>query len=246
MICSEEEEINFDLWFSLNKANLKPEFARIFENSADTINIVIMHRKVMNELIPALIALMGLQYKGFADEKRPLMRKEIEKIAETVCFYIPIEVNNLIKDQKAGKKVRDIYPDFKDFLDIVKDDNKPCLIEDSERSKYEGFTDEEWKEFRDERNAEELEITKEVAERKTAFIQVVQTILLKYLPDIENLNRDELIVYLAILNTEYKSYLHQCYHIEHFIEHGFPESYLKLPFREYMKKVDELNKNRKV
>jgi hypothetical protein len=239
---SDEDEINFDLWFSLNKDNLKPEIASMFEKSADTINILLMHRKVMNEMIPALIALMGRQFKGFTDEKRSLMRKEIETIAQTVCFYIPFQVFNLIKDQKAGKKVRDIYPDFEDFKNIVNNDNKPYLIEESDRSKYTMFTEERWIKFRDERNAEELEMTKEEAERKSAFINVIQTVLLKYLPEIVDLNRDELIVYLAILTTEYHSYRHQCYHIEHFIDHGFPESYLKLPFKEYMKKVDELNK----
>jgi hypothetical protein len=242
---SDNDEFNFDLWFSLNKQNLNQKIAGLLEKNAETINIVILHKKMMAEMIPALIELMELQFIGFKDEKRPLMRKEFEKIAQTVCFNIPLQVNKLIMDQKAGKKARKIYADFQEFEDIIQTENKLYLIEESERENFKEFTDKQWIAFRDERNAEEMEMHKENAARKFAFFGVLQKILIKYLPDIVNMNRDELIVYQTILTTEYWDYRSRCYHIEHFIDYGFPESDLKLPFREYMKKAEKINEQRR-
>jgi hypothetical protein len=243
---SDDDFLNFDLWFSLYKQNLSQEIADLLEKNAETINILFLHKKIMAEMIPALIELMEDQFIGFKDDKRPLIRKEFEEIAQTVCFNIPLQVNKLIKDQNAGKKVRKIYPDFEEFEEIIQNENKIYLIEESEHENFKRFTEKQWIAFRDERNAEEMEMHKELTARKFAFFGVLQKILIKYLPEIFDLNRDELIVYQTILTTEYWDYRSRCYHIEHFIDYGLPESDLKLPYSEYKKKAEEINNQRRL
>jgi len=76
--------------------------------------------------------------------------------------------------------------------------------------------------------------------RKFEFIDLVQTIILKYFKELEELNSDEWIIYAVAMREEYQYYMTSCENVELFIDCGFPEEEIKLADVEFIKTNSKL------
>jgi hypothetical protein len=66
-----DDDLNFEAWYNLNKSHFPPEFKVFIEDSYDTFYFLFnVYRKVMGQMVPALGKLMEVHYPVFKSENR--------------------------------------------------------------------------------------------------------------------------------------------------------------------------------
>jgi hypothetical protein len=209
--------------------------------------IFMLHRRyqlLMKNLIPAIRQIMREQYSLIASEKRPLVLEKIEEIIQMIAEDVIFEMFNLEIGQSIGVNVREKYPELDKWVEFYGRPAKPEFIDESFREKVPWLTDEQWNKIKEEDMQETLDAFNWKTSRIFDFINAVQTVLFEYYPQLLNLNSDEWIIYAVILREAHTDYLISCEDLECFIEAGFPQEDIKLPYMEFREKIDEYLKNK--
>ena len=242
MIYENDEDLNFDAWYSSNKDDLPEPLGNLMADNFDRFHFLChVYHKVMKNLTPALRKLMLQQYPVFKTEKRPLVVKNIKTIYTTTGHLLLLNLYNLVQDQKAGVNIRETYPDFDTWVDYVRTE-QPKTIDESTRYQYTWLSDEEWEVYRDNENKEILQIYTWKEKRKFEFIDLMQKLLFKYFRELEDLNADEWIIYAVYMHEEYTAYLTGCDDLERFIDCGFPEELVNQTYEEFLERFLNLDR----
>jgi hypothetical protein len=209
--------------------------------------LFMLHRRyqlLMKHLILAIRQVMLEQYPLIAAEKRPLVLEKIEEIIQLIAEEVIFEMFNLEIGQSIGVNVREKYPELDEWVDFYCRPAKPHFIDDSLRERMPWLTDEQWDKIKEESIQETLDAFNWKTKRIFDFINAVQCVLIEYYPQLLNLNSDEWVIYAVTLREAHTDYLMPCEDMESFIEAGFPQEYIKLPYKEFREKIDEYLKNK--
>ena len=237
-----EGDMDFQAWYHLNKGYFPPELDKVLVNSYDSFYFLFnVYRKVMDKMAPALRKLMVKQYPVFKTEKRPLVVEFIDSIATTTGYSLLFRLKTLVEDQKNGVSIPEKYPQLEEWKDFYVRPQQPSRVDESTRPLYSWLNDEQWKAYVETENRKMLEFFNWTEKRKFEFIDVVQTIVLKYFKELENLNSDEWIIYAVDMREEYEYYLSSCENVELFIDCGFPEEDIKLSDKEFTENYGKLS-----
>lgn len=238
----QDGDMDFQAWYHLNKDNFPPELDEVLENSYDSFYFLFnVYRTVMNKLAPVLRILMARQYPGFKNEKRPKVAGFIETIATTTGYSLLFRLKNLVEDQKKGISIRDKYPNLEAWKDFYVRPQHPPTVDKGKRSHFWWLNDYQWGKYVETENKKLLDFFQWSEKRKFEFIDVIQTIVLKYFKELEELNPDEWIIYAVHMHEEYEYYQVSCENVELFIDCGFPEDDIKLSDREFIKNYSNLD-----
>ena len=237
-----DDELNFEAWYHLNKSHFPAEFNVFIEESYDTFYFLFnVYRKVMQRMAPALRKLMATQYPVFKTEKRPMVLEFIDSIATTTGYSLLFRLYNLVQGQKKGINVREKYPKFESWIEFYARPQHPNTFDQNKRHQYIWFNDEEWEAYVETENNKMLEFFNWQEKRKFEFIDLVQTIILKYFKELEELNADEWIIYAVDMRKEYEYFMNSCENVELFIDCGFREEEIKHTDEEFLASYSNLS-----
>lgn len=238
----QDGDMDFQAWYHLNKDNFPPELDEVLENSYDSFYFLFnVYRKIMDKLAPALRLLMAKQYPVFKTEKRPQVAAFIDTIATTTGYSLLFRLKTLVEDQKKGVSIREKYSNLEAWKALYVRPQQPPTIDQGKRSHFWWLNDLQWEKYVETENKKLLEFFQWSEKRKFEFIDVVQTIVLKYFKELEELNPDEWIIYAVHMHDEYEYYQVSCENVELFIDCGFPEKDIKLSDREFIRNYSKLN-----
>jgi hypothetical protein len=204
-----------------------------------------VYGKFRRELDPALHSLMRKQYPIFTTEKRPLITNLLNDICTTSGFSLMMILFKLVEEQYEGVNIRKENPNFDRLCEFYLRPPMPETIDDSERASYFWMSDSEWEEYRDSENAQMLEYFIWSERRKTEYIDLVQSLILKYYPVLSELNSDELIMYSVHLRDDYEHYKDDCEFTELFIDTGLPEEMIDLSPKGFSDELGKLSDDKK-
>jgi len=243
MLYDQEGDPNFDAWFSQNQRNFPKELVDFLKEHYDTFHFLFsIYRKILKHLDPAMHELMLKHYPVFRTEQRPAVLEYLDDLPTLTCDAILIKIYHLWLNQKAGKNIRDSFPDIDKWRDFYGKPKTPDTIDESTRPDYTWISDAEWEQYRDSENASLLEFFNWEEKRKFEFVDLVQTYIFKYYKEIENLNPDEWIVYAMIIRDEYEYFKTICENIELLIDCKMPEKYVDCPIDEFQQAYSSIDK----
>ncbi len=246
----EDDDSNVDLsvqeqWYIDYEILLQPEIREHVKDS--DVLIFMLHSRyqlLMEHLIPAIRKVMREQYSLIAAEKRPLVLEKIEEIIQMTAEEVIFDMFNLEIGQSIGVNVREKYPELDEWIEFYCRPAKPKFIDDSFRERMPWLTDEQWDKIKEEDMQETLEAFNWKTSRIFDFINAVQCVFIEYYPQLLNLNSDEWVIYAVNVREAHTDYLIPCEDMECFIEAGFPQEDIKLPYKELRKKIDEYLKSK--
>jgi hypothetical protein len=236
------ERSEFDWWYDDNNWYFRRGADSFVEPGIDEeLFYSGVYCKVMSELAPTVRKLIVYQYPAFAREHRPAVWEAIERVVARTGHKFMLELYNLLKDQKEGVNLREKYPDFEKWETRKKE---ASYFSRNIFDRVEGLTEKQ--------KSELYELTKEKfqdsynwkEQRQYEFIDMVQPIVFKYYPEVQELDADGWIIYYYLLVIEYTDYRLDFEHYVTFIEYDFEESDLYIPYAEFHKKFEERFKER--
>ncbi|NVO09856.1 MAG: hypothetical protein HXX16_07850 [Bacteroidales bacterium] len=232
-------------WYVDYELLLYPEI-REYVKDSDVLIFLLHHRYqlLVEHLIPAIRKVMREQYPLIAAEKRPLVLERIEEIIQMTVEEVIFDMFNLEIGQSIGVNVREKYPELDEWVEFYCRPAKPKFIDDSLRERMPWLTDEQWDKIKEENIQETLDAFNWKTKRIFDFINAVQCVFIEYYPQLLNLNSDEWVIYAVNVRDTHTDYLIQCEDMECFIEAGFPQQDIKLPYKELREKIDEYLRNK--
>ena len=231
----EFDAINF---YNLNKSLFPEKLVEIFENNYDTFyfmfNVLVSFLADAPEQVKEL---MMKHYPVFRNEKRPAIKKEIDKIGNVAGVDLIRGIAALMNLKREGITIREHFDPFDRW---VKDNSFPEdtweEVQENERMEFGSPDDEKWEIVKKEENAFRQYEIEWIKKRRFEFIDLLQSILLRYFKGIELFSSDDFIYYSYLLRLEYEDFCDACEEIEYFIDWGLPEEDFTLSFGERMDK----------
>jgi len=149
-------------------------------------------------------------------------------------------LNILVQDQKEGVNLREKYPDFETWIDFYARPPEPPVPDyhslDKNPLLFNALTAEQIKEIADEEWESNIKHFNKVEELKKEYYDLVQPLVLKYYPALQDLDYDGWIIYAVEIREEYEDYKLRCEHVDSFIEYGMDEEDIHLTYKEFYKK----------
>ena len=243
MIYDKENDSKFETWANQNKDFLPAEVLEYFEKNKDILHLISsVHPKIKRRITPALRKLRYKQYPVLRTEMRPKVLERIEDLLYIACTEVFLtKVYGLVSNHKKGVNVRNIYPQLDEWAKIYARPKEPKLRDPNIPPSYWHFNANDWKAEAEIINASKLEFFEWKERRQSEFVNVVQNIYFKYYPELLDFTSDEWVVFAMLLGEEYYLFKEECEYVEEFIDYGFPEEYINLPFNDYLEKHRELS-----
>jgi len=195
----------------------------------------------MSELEPAVQKLMLQQYPIIRGESRPMVVEYIKDTAKYTGHEFLMQLYMVVQDQKQGVNYREKYEEFQNWVEFYgRPAEKPVLnykFFEEHPNLTSNFTQEMKEEFAIE-SLESETITFDIEERlKKEYYNIVQPIVLKYYRELDDLNYEGWIMYAVQIREIYEDYKYRCEHLDAFIDYGFDEEDINLPYKEFSAKL---------
>jgi hypothetical protein len=195
---------------------------------------------VMKELAPAVRKLMYKQYPLLETKFRPMVMDHINWMVSKAGHRLLLMLNILVQDQKEGVNLREKYPDFESWIDFYARPPEPPVPDyhslDNNPLLFNALTAEQIKEIADEEWESNIKHFNKVEELKKEYYDLIQPLVLKYYPALQDLDYDGWIIYAVEIREEYEDYKLRCEHVDSFIEYGMDEEDIHLTYKEFYKK----------
>ncbi|MEI8087328.1 MAG: hypothetical protein WCG93_14055 [Paludibacter sp.] len=195
---------------------------------------------VMSEIAPAIRKLMVKQYPTIDGELRPLVVEYIQETIDYAGHEFIMQLYMLVQDQLEGVNLREQYPKFEEWVKFY---GRPPEVpvpdytffgEHNPMSVH--LTDQQKKEIIDESFQEELESYLNEEKLKKDYFDILQSTVLKYYKDLNDLDYEGWIIYSVQIREDYEIYKYRCEHLDSFIEYELDEEDINLPYDEYSAK----------
>jgi len=238
----EEGEDNYELsefenWYDENFMYFRREGTK---QQGPTLDISLFYSGVycpiMDELAHSVRKLMLKQYPVIDTEFRPLVLKYIDWIVSMAGHRFLMNLYVLIQDQKDGINLREKYPDFESWISYYARPAKPELVTDVNFTKFTTFTEQEKQDLMVDENNDIINFFEKEQRLKKEYYDMIQPIVFKYYPAIQNLDYDGWIIYSVQIREDYEDYKFRCEHVETFIEYDFMEEDIHLKYDEFQAK----------
>jgi len=227
----------FENWYDENFIYFKRESKK---QSGPTFDISLfyygVYKPAKNDIVRAIRKLMVKQYPVIDTEFRPLVLEYINWLVTSTGHRLLLNLYILIQDQKEGINLRNKYPDFATWIDIYARPQEPDLRKYEDYDKFSFYSDLQKMQLIEEENKEIIKFFEIQEKRRKEFYDMIQPIIFKFYPVLNDLGYDGWIVYAYQIRNDYDDYKFRCEHIEKFIEYEFPEEDINLKDDEFQAK----------
>ncbi len=234
---SNYESSDFEIWYNENYMFFERE-TDILEGPTLDISLFYngVYMPVMQELAPSVRKLMTRQYPLIDLEFRPLVLNYIDWVVSMAGHRFLMNLYQLIQDQKDGVNLREKYPDFESWIGFYARPGEPDLVTEVNYTKFTTYSEEEKKELIDAENKNITEFFEKEQLLKKEYYDIIQPLVFKYYPALQDLDYDGWIIYSVHIREDYEDYKFRCEHIETFIEYEFQEEDINLRYDEFQAK----------
>jgi len=196
---------------------------------------------VITDLEPAVRKLMIQQYPRIRGESRPLVLEYINDTIKYVGHEFLMQLYMVVQDQKEGVKFSEKYERFQNWVEFYGRPAEKPVLDYSFFEEFPHLAVNFTQEMKDEFAIESLEdetITYEIEEKlMKEYYDIVQPIVLKYYLELDDLNYEGWIMYAVQIREVYEDYKYYCEHLDTFIDYGFDEEDINLPYKEFSDKL---------
>src|ERR1035437_4149829 len=195
---------------------------------------------VMKELAPTVRKLMYKQYPLLETEFRPMVMDHINWMVSKAGHRLLLMLNILVQDQKEGVNLREKYPDFESWIDFYARPPEPPVPNyhylDNNPLLFNALTAEQIKEIADEEWESDIKYFIKVEGLKKEYYDLIQPLVFKYYPALQELDYDGWIIYAVEIREEYEDFKLRCEHVDSFIEYEMDEEDINLGYKEFHEK----------
>lgn len=200
-----------------------------------------VYTPAMDELKRAVLKLLLQQYPIIRGESRPLVLDYINEAVKHVGHEFLMQLYMLVQDQREGVNYREKYPEFEELVEFYGRPAEKPEVNYSFFDKYPdiaaSFTQKEKEEFAIERHESET-VSFDIEEKlMKQYFDIVQPIVLKYYHELYDLNYEGWIMYAVQIREIYEDYKYYCEYLDTFIDYGFDEEDINLPYDEFSDKL---------
>jgi hypothetical protein len=147
-------------------------------------------------------------------------------------YYLLIDYNNNVD-------LRQKEPRLEEFREFYCNPQPPSLRDDENRAFYTWLSDEEWEKEKQEDNKKMIIFNEWEQKRKTEFYDIIQPALFRYLPGLNEIEKDYWVMYAVYLGDEYEIWKSLCENLEITIDFQMPPESVNWPIEEWRKMVHE-------
>jgi hypothetical protein len=225
----ENRHYDFEQFHNENKDLFPKDFSKSFE---DYIKFRKFHfdvaKKFQNQLVPQLYKLMLQQNEDIKTViAHPMMLNHITNSNILNATRLIWTMDKMCTQYKEGINIKEVYPKLDGWREFYCRPSKPDIFEEK-RAQRSYMSDEEWDKFKDEENRKMVAYHKWTERRRTEYFDIVQPLLLKYLPDLNNIEGDYWVTYAVNIRDIYEEWKVMCEDIEVMVNYEMPPEMLNL------------------
>ncbi|HJV77644.1 MAG TPA: hypothetical protein VJ602_04615 [Paludibacter sp.] len=237
----------FEIWYDDNFGYFKRGAENFFEPDLDVeFFYTSIYTPFMAELPHAIRKLITKHYPIIDTECRPAVLEAIERKIKISGHSFLLQLYDLMQDKKEGINLREKYPDFEKWEQRNRESE---VINRSVFESIEGLTAKQKDELYELAKREFPESYNYKDQRRYEFIELFQPVVFRHYPAIQELDSDGWVVYNYLLTIEHTEFRLRFEYFDEFIEYGFPEEDLYIPYSEFhsklMQKFDERREEKK-
>ena len=178
-------------------------------------------------------------YPHIGTETREEVLEQINDDIDYVGQEFLLFLRGMIEFGKTGADLRELFPKLDQWATSYPSYRKPSYFDKSFWDKMDWLTPEMKEEMILESRKEADELFAFQEKPRFEFFSLLQSLVFRYYPEIQDMDKDGWAMYEAFLADEYTNYQLDFEHYECFIDYGFEIEDLDLPYEEYQKKFSE-------
>ncbi len=198
--------------------DLKTAFQTFFELADFYINV---YTAMADETREPLTRLAKEHYPELLTATHPLQIEYIEDANTTTVFGLVYQMRGIVRDMAEGTDILAKYPKMEQWKDFYFH-RKPSVVKESHRNVWLHKTDEEWEQYKEQENRAMYQFFCWEEQRKKEFYDIVQPVLFKLYPPLNDLEGDFWVLYAVNLRDEYECWLSSMEHLQGAIEYEMP------------------------
>lgn len=198
-----------------------------------------VYKPFMSDLKKPLRAMIADHYPHIGKETRVEVLKKVDNHIDYVGHEFLLFLRRMIEFGKTGADLRELYPKLDEWAAKYPTYRKPRYLDESFWDKLEWLSPEMKEEMILESRKEADELFAFEEKPRFEFFSLLQSLVFRYYPEIQDMDKDGWAMYEAFLADEYTNYQLDFEHYECFIDYGFEIEDLDLPYEEYQKKFSE-------
>jgi hypothetical protein len=196
--------------------------------------------KYLDEAKPLLLNLASKQIFNFKTVRNhPDVIQFLDDICSTNCSAMMYTLAKLIREFKEDINIYEKYPNIERWREFYGKPQKTYELSGEDRKYHTELNDEEWEKYKDKENRSLLKYHIWKEKRKTEYFDIVQPLIFKYLPELNNIEGDHWVIYAATVKDLYEEWKILCEEIETIIEYQMPPESVKLKSEDFQKLVYE-------
>lgn len=243
------ERSEFDIWYDDNYSYFKRGTETFVEPGLEVeLFYKAVYGSIMKELPRVARKLLIQHYPIIDTEFRPAILEAIEQKLEMTGHIFLLNLYDLMLDKKQNLNLREKYSDFETWEKRKKESE---VINRSIFNSIAGLTSKQKDDLYELAKREFKSSYNFKDQRLYEFIEILQPLVFKYYPAIQDLDADGWVMYYKLLTLEHVEFRIRFEYFDEFIEYDFPEEDLYIPYSEFHKKLqqkfaDKRDKERKL
>ena len=194
-----------------------------------------VHQKCFAEIKPHFTRLMFRLYPDFKSAAHPVFQKYMNTISDGTITHLIFQAEKLCSEYKQNVNMREKYPKLEEWKKYYYNSNPPILVDDSHKKYHKRLSDEQWKEYKEKENRQIHLIHQREQKRRSQYYDIVQPILFKYLPTLNDLENDYWVIYAVTIHDNYEEWKTACDQILTTIEYKMPPESLTWKYDDWDK-----------
>lgn len=244
-MCDEDKMSEFDMFYHSNNEMFRkifPEdFAKHYEKFLELADFYYnVHTKYVEEAKPMLINLAHKQIYNFkVVQDHPDVIQFLDDVCLTNCTPMMYTLAKLITEYKEDINISEKYPKIESWREFYGKPKQPCLLTDKDRVDHFYMDREEWEKYMEDENRKTRIYHNWQEKRKDEYFAIVQPLIFKYLPELNNIEGDYWVLYAVTVRDLYEEWKTLCEEIETIIDYQMPPESVKLESKDFRKLIHE-------
>ncbi len=197
------------------------------------------YKEYIAEAKPKLFELAKKHYNDSKEITHPVQIKYIDRMCESNCSFMMFQMEKLCKEYKIKDDIHKRYPKLEEWRAFYCTPEKPKVAEEEYRKFYPHLSDEEWEKRQSEENRKLLLIHKWNEKRKGEYYEIVQPLLFKYLPVLNDIEGDYWVSYAVTIRDIYEEWKVMCERIEIVNDYDMPPENVNMDGADFQKAAYE-------
>jgi hypothetical protein len=234
-----EEFRQFYIDYQIKKQNYPEELRDTLDKMFNITNFYYnVAEALIEECSGKLTDLAYIHYPEFVSITSPIIKDYFKDINQVVLLGIAYSMKQLVENMKAGVDIKEKYPELESWRSFYVHPS-PHIMDDSLRNTRLHPNDDEWKQYVAEQNRELKRCFLWEEKRKKEFYDVVQPVLMRLYPKLDNLEGDYWVLYAVNLRDEYEVWESAMDEVQTGIVYEMPPEFVKWDDEEFRDEVSK-------